>query len=397
MARVLFLADGGCHTGFATVTHNIGDRLVEMGHDVHVLAVNHRGDYWPTKMKLYVPTLRNARDIYGLARIPEILETVRPEIVVIINDPQIVLTYINGNGHDPKGLLKSYAKIIYSPIDGSGQPNTWREMEKLGKWVAYTKHAASFIEGPVVYHGVDTETYHPVSERPLTMSTGSTIRTKREAKTILGLDPDGFLALRIDRNSIRKNYPDTVKALWTFMDRHKDVEAAFHCVPNDPSGYNLAAMLTRREDLKQRFIFTGNLDTFTGWPAQDLAVLYNAADIFVSTSWGEGFGLTLAEAAACGTPIIAQDCSSITEIVGPGGILLQPEREQTVPSGEEQQLPNVTAFVDAMERLYRAPGARRKLGEAGREHVLKSFSWDFAARRFHEFIGELTDSNPQED
>jgi glycosyltransferase involved in cell wall biosynthesis len=397
MSRVLFLADGGCHTGFATVTHNIGDRLVEMGHDIHVLAVNHRGDYWPTNMKLYVPTLRNARDIYGLSRIPEILEQVRPEVVVIINDPQIVLTYINGNGHDPKGLLKSYPKIIYAPIDGSGQPNTWREMEKLGKWVAYTKHAASFIEGPVVYHGVDTETYHPVTERPLTMSTGSTIRTKREAKTILGLDPDGFLALRIDRNSIRKNYPDTVKALWTFMDRHENVEAAFHCVPNDPSGYNLAAMLTRREDLKQRFIFTGNLDTFTGWPAQDLAVLYNAADIFVSTSWGEGFGLTLAEAAACGTPIIAQKCSSITEIVGPGGILLEPEREQTVPSGEEQQLPDVAAFVDAMERLYRAPGARRKLGEAGREHVLKSFSWDFAARRFHEFIGELTDSDPQED
>lgn len=397
MARVLFLADGGCHTGFATVTHNVGDRLVEMGHDVHVLAVNHRGDYWPTAMKLYVPTLRNQRDIYGLSRVVEILDLVKPEVVVIINDPQIILTYLDGNAQDPKGELKRFPLLLYSPIDGHGQPSTWLDLQRAGKWVAYSHHSARYIPGPVVYHGVDSDLYHPVAERPIKMSDGRTVSSKREAKIALGLDPDNFIVLRIDRNSIRKNYPDTVKALWTFMDRHDNVEAVFHCMPNDPSGYNLAAMLTRREDLKQRFVFTGNLDTFTGWPAQDLAVLYNAADVFVSTSWGEGFGLTLAEAASCGVPVIAQDCSVIPEVVGPGGILLKPQREQTVPSGEEQQLPDVSAFVDSLEHLYRAPGTRRKLGEAGREHVKKSFSWDFAARRFHEFIGELSGSNPQED
>jgi glycosyltransferase involved in cell wall biosynthesis len=398
MARVLWLADAGCHTGFATVTHNIGDRLVEMGHDVHVLAVNHRGDYWPTKMKLYVPTLRNARDIYGMSRITEILELVDPDVVILMNDPQVLLAMLGGNNLDPKHLLKKFHnKILYSPIDGHGQPGMWDELRSAGKWVAYSKHSASYIDGPVVYHGVDTETYHPLSEGPIVMSDNRAVRTKREAKMILGLEPDGFCVLRIDRNSIRKNYPDTVKALWTLMEAHPDVEAVFHCMPNDPTGYNLAAMLSRREDLKSKFIFTGNNDTFLGWPAQDLAVLYNAADVFVSTSWGEGFGLTLAEAAACGVPVIAQNCSTIPEVVGPGGILLEPEREQTVPSGEEQQLPSVGAFVGALERLYRAPGARRKLGEAGREHVLKSFSWDFAARRFHEFIGELTGSDPQED
>lgn len=398
MARVLWLADAGCHTGFATVTHNIGDRLVEMGHDVHVLAVNHRGDYWPTKMKLYVPTLRNARDIYGMSRIPEIMELVDPDVVILMNDPQVLLAMLGGNNYDPNHLLRKFHnKILYSPIDGHGQPGMWDDLRSAGKWVAYSKHSASYIDGPVVYHGVDTETYHPLSEGPIVMSDKRTVRTKREAKMILGLEPDGFCVLRIDRNSIRKNYPDTVKALWTLMEAHPDVEAVFHCMPNDPTGYNLAAMLSRREDLKSKFIFTGNNDTFLGWPAQDLAVLYNAADVFVSTSWGEGFGLTLAEAASCGVPVIAQNCSTIPEVVGPGGILLEPEREQTVPSGEEQQLPSVSAFVDALERLYRAPGARRKLGEAGREHVLKSFSWDFAARRFHEFIGELTGSDPQED
>jgi glycosyltransferase involved in cell wall biosynthesis len=392
MARVLFFADAGCVTGFATVTHNIGDRLVEMGHDVHCLAVNYRGDHWPTKMKMYVPTLRNQRDIYGFSRVEEILDLVKPDVSIIINDPQIILTYLNGNASDSKNLLRKQNLIFYSPIDGHGQPSTWLDLEKYGKWVSYSEHAARFIDGPVVYHGVDITNYRPFHTGPLLMDDGRTIRTKREARFALGLEADKFYVLRIDRNSIRKNYPDTVKALWQLMDRHSNVEAIFHCLPNDPTGYNLAGMLTRREDLKQRFIFTGNLDTFNGWPAQDLAVLYNAADVFVSTSWGEGFGLTLAEAAACEIPVVAQNCSVIPEVVGPGGILLEPEREQTVPSGEEQMLPNVQAFVDAIERLYNAPGARRKLGQAGREHVVKSFSWDFAARRFHEYIEAIAPS-----
>jgi glycosyltransferase involved in cell wall biosynthesis len=336
--------------------------------------------------------LRNQRDIYGFSRVEEILDLVKPDVSIIINDPQIILTYLNGNASDSKNLLRKQNLIFYSPIDGHGQPSTWLDLEKYGKWVSYSEHAARFIDGPVVYHGVDITNYRPFHTGPLLMDDGRTIRTKREARFALGLEADKFYVLRIDRNSIRKNYPDTVKALWQLMDRHSNVEAIFHCLPNDPTGYNLAGMLTRREDLKQRFIFTGNLDTFNGWPAQDLAVLYNAADVFVSTSWGEGFGLTLAEAAACEIPVVAQNCSVIPEVVGPGGILLEPEREQTVPSGEEQMLPNVQAFVDAIERLYNAPGARRKLGQAGREHVVKSFSWDFAARRFHEYIEAIAPS-----
>ena len=48
MARILWIGDGGCTTGFGRVTHAIGDRLVRSyGHDVHVLATNYDGDYWP--------------------------------------------------------------------------------------------------------------------------------------------------------------------------------------------------------------------------------------------------------------------------------------------------------------------------------------------------------------
>jgi glycosyltransferase involved in cell wall biosynthesis len=47
------------------------------------------------------------------------------------------------------------------------------------------------------------------------------------------------------------------------------------------------------------------------------------------------------------------------------------------------------AFSQAIEQLYNAHGLRRRLGEAGIEHVRKSFDWDVAAARFHKYITGL--------
>jgi glycosyltransferase involved in cell wall biosynthesis len=382
------------------VTHGIADRLVtDYGHHVSALAINYRGDPWPTPIDMYVPTLGGG-EIYGFSRVVEVLGIVEPDVVVILNDPQVVVKFLFNNRHDEQRLLLGYRPIIaYLPIDGHGQPPGWEVLKKTTKRVAMTKFGQAVMpEAELVYHGVDSKLYRPVTERAITVSNGAVLRTKRDCKAAFGFDPDGFLVLRVDRNSLRKGYSDSVKALWPFMERHADVQAHLHCVQGDTAGVTLQHMLNRRTELKKRFFFPDNLDTFEGWTDNDLCALYNAADVFLSTSWGEGFGLTLAEAAACGVPVIAQDVSAIPEVVGPGGILIAPQREFTVPSGEEQWLPDVAAFTDALETIYANTTLRRRLGREGREHVQRSFSWDVAARRFHDFIVELaTPSDPQEE
>lgn len=60
--------------------------------------------------------------------------------------------------------------------------------------------------------------------------------------------------------------------------------------------------------------------------AQDLPVLYNLADIFVYPSFYEGFGFPPLEAAACGAPVIAGANSSLSEIIGDAGLLIDPYR-----------------------------------------------------------------------
>lgn len=59
-------------------------------------------------------------------------------------------------------------------------------------------------------------------------------------------------------------------------------------------------------------------------PAQDLALWYNSAEVFIYPSVFEGFGLPILEAMACGTPVILSDASSLSEVAGESGLRVDP-------------------------------------------------------------------------
>jgi glycosyltransferase involved in cell wall biosynthesis len=73
---------------------------------------------------------------------------------------------------------------------------------------------------------------------------------------------------------------------------------------------------------------------FTGWVAEEhKAVLYSGALFFVFLSLYEGFGLMPLEAMACGTPVLASGTSCLPEIVGSGGLLVDPTDEEEIVHG----------------------------------------------------------------
>lgn len=402
--KILWFGDAGAHTGFGRVTHSIGERLVaDYGHDVHVLAINYRGDHFDTNLKLYRPDMHVAKDIFGTSRIVEMMAKVEPDVVVMLHDPHLLIQMLFENKYDTERVLLRYRPILtYIPCDGTNLPPAWPEiLGNTTKITAMSEWGKSQYPGSkLVYHGVDTDQFWPVKDRPITVSSGVTLKSKRDCKKAFGFDPDGFLVLRVDKNSGRKDFAATWQALVPVMKRHRDIQVHFHCTAkNADNGVNLYALYARSaaEGVdRDRFFNPDQHDTFTGWPQQDLNALYNAADLFVTTSRGEGFGLTIAESLACGVPVIGQNVSAIPEVIGPGGILIEPQRLVTVPSGEDVWLADVEAFSAAIERAYLSAGLRRDLGEAGRQHVTK-FTWDFAAARFNEYIEELASSTEAED
>jgi glycosyltransferase involved in cell wall biosynthesis len=97
---------------------------------------------------------------------------------------------------------------------------------------------------------------------------------------------------------------------------------------------------------------------FVGYvAAEELPWWYNAAEVFVYPSLYEGFGLPPLEAMACGTPVITSTASSLPEVVGQAGLLIDPVDVQALASALAQVLGDAT--LQAQMRTAGLEQARR--------------------------------------
>ncbi len=110
--------------------------------------------------------------------------------------------------------------------------------------------------------------------------------------------------------------------------------------------------------LEERVIFPGFVDE------ADLAACYQLAEIFAFPSLYEGFGLGPLEAMACGTPVVSSNSSSLPEVVGEAGLLIDPT--------------DTAALSQALRRLLEDASLRADLSGRGLVQARK-FSWKKAA------------------
>jgi len=122
-----------------------------------------------------------------------------------------------------------------------------------------------------------------------------------------------------------------------------------------------------------------NSVVFTGYVSdRDIPNLYACCDVFCYPSLWEGFGLTPAEAQACGKPVVAFNNCALPEVVKNRrtGLLVEPR--------------NVKALAEALICLLQDKERRIRMGLEARERVLRLFSWDKAAQQtlqvYHEAL-----------
>jgi glycosyltransferase involved in cell wall biosynthesis len=197
----------------------------------------------------------------------------------------------------------------------------------------------------VVYHGVEEEF------RPFTSSTIADFRCK------LGL-PEHFV-LYCGTLEPRKNVDGLIAA---FAKVKREARLPHKLVLAGAKGWRYERIFALVEELglKDEVIFPGYL----AYGEQPL--WYNAADVFVYPSLYEGFGFPPLEAMACGTPVISSDVSSLPEVVGDAGLLVDP--------GERDEL------ADAIRKVLMDHELRLAMGKAGLLRA-SEFTWSRAAAR----------------
>jgi len=150
----------------------------------------------------------------------------------------------------------------------------------------------------------------------------------------------------------RKNIPRLIEAFQIFRE---NIEADYELILVGPQDSGAPEVLSRLQDpeIAKHVRYLGIVAD------EDMPSIYGSSEAFVFPSLGEGFGLPMIEAMACGTPVIASNVSCLPEVAGDAALFINPED---------------TADIARAMKLVLEPDLRRKLKDKGFQRA-QFFTW----------------------
>ncbi|MCP3370940.1 glycosyltransferase family 4 protein [Bradyrhizobium cajani] len=229
-----------------------------------------------------------------------------------------------------------------------------RQMDAI---IATSDISASFlkVQATVIPHGVDTDVYAPPTDRAAAFAESSL--------------PGRYAIGCFGRVRAQKGTDVFVDAMCRLLPRYPDFTAVIvgQVTPEQTVFANDLKKRIESAGLQSRIVITGEL------PIEQVQRWYQRLTIYAFTSRNEGFGLTLIEAMAAGSALVAARAGAAGLVVEDGvtGVL--------IPTGDAD------ALAAALEPLMRDVDAALAMGARGRARVLAKFSLDAEAAR----IGEV--------
>lgn len=220
-----------------------------------------------------------------------------------------------------------------------------------------------------VPHGVDTAALRSMA--------------KAEVRARLGWPADVFVAGMVAANTgTRKAFQQHIEAFAMFHRKHPDSMLYLQTLEVAPGGLNLSSVcLQAGLKIGTDVVFCDPYRYFLGMREPEMAVIYSALDVLLMVTKGEGFGLPIVEAQACGTPVIVGDWSAMPELCFAGWKVGQ---EESMAVESNWRLGDPVAIADRLEQAYFASRdseqrerlsreARRGALEYDADHVLRTY------------------------
>ncbi|GAB4528784.1 MAG: hypothetical protein OHK0046_48070 [Anaerolineae bacterium] len=224
-----------------------------------------------------------------------------------------------------------------------------------------------------VPHGVDTSVFRPLPDRD---------EAKRKLARMLNLThdlTDKFLVITVAANKgvpSRKNFVGMIEAFARFAKTRPDAMFYLHTqVLRRDVNHEAIMKIAEAYGVADKIIYPPEYNYVTGLIGDDeLNTIYNAGDVFLLLSHGEGFGIPIVEAQAAGCPVIVTDGSAMSELCMVGWrVQADLVHADALRSGTWWWQPRISDAVMALEAAYTARGDTR-LREQARE---KALAYDF--------------------
>lgn len=332
-----------CKSGYGTQTAQAIRRLVKAGHQVAVAA-----NYGLNGTQLDWEGIRimpGGRDKYS--------NDVAPGHHIVWKGDWLITLY------DVWGLeaelwkdarVASWVPVDHKPVPPAVAAWCKKHMTLAWSHFAVDEFAKQGIKAHYVPLAIDTNEYRPRD----TLERGAKVRD------VLGVPDDAFLitinAANTGNHPPRKGWGEMFLSFATFASQHDDAYLYVHTDRYGYQGVDLPALATACNIPVDKLIWADQYAFLNGFISnEDMAAIYTASDVLLATSYGEGFGLAVIEAQACGTPVIVSDWTAQPELVGAGWIVpVQPLWD--APHTSFFGMPLMGHIVAALEDAYARKG-----------------------------------------
>ena len=182
-------------------------------------------------------------------------------------------------------------------------------------------------------------------------------REKIAIKERLGL-PKKYL-LFVSRWEEYKGLPALLTAHEELTKKYPDLGLVISGRP-DKQNLQIAELVRQRQAVNSNIVTPGFVSD------EDLSAIYSAAEVYVHPSWYEGFGIMILEAFASGVAVVTSNTSSLPEVVGDAGVLVEPQ--------------NTNELVEAIDKILGDEKLASELIQKGLDRV-KQYSWRQMAKQ----------------
>lgn len=407
--KVLFYGDYGCSTGFATVLGNIVREVAKTTDwDIEVIGINYTGDpidhdKWPGRVWPAMPGIMSMSgpyaDVYGRQRLLDLMGSGEYDAVFMIQDTfviQSIIKEIKGTQEALKSYedKKNFKTVFYFPIDATPKKE-WAETAAAADFpVAYTnyardevaKHVKELADVPVIYHGTNLKDFYPID---------NAAERKAFRDTYFGgkVQDDTFLIVNVNRNQPRKDTMRNLMLMRELLDRgHKDIHMYLHMQFDDQGG-NIFEMM-RHFGLTDDYVSLPSPQVFNanqGLPVEVVNHIYNAADVIFTPTLGEGWGLSVTEAMATKTPVVAPGITSLNEMMDNNRGIKLPTSDWIMKEGDNERIRPITDVKAAADAIEGIKDKTALPDIEGAFEWVQALSWESITRQWVEIIQQALD------